>query len=150
MKLIITFLLSCFVLNSNSQIITTFAGTGSVGYSGNGGPATSALLSNPQAICTDNAGNLYVGYSNSNLNIAKIKKYSSTGAWLMDIGGGYGDNELDGTGAQIYDYYENYASFKEIKIDNEGNIYAHTDRIKKYSSTGAWLMTLGDGVDNAG
>ncbi len=47
-------------------IITTVVGNGTNGYSGDGGPATAAQLSFPQAMAFDNAGNLYVAdYSNS-------------------------------------------------------------------------------------
>ena len=47
------------VRNSNN-IITTLAGTGSGGYSGDGGAATAAQLSGPRAVSADGAGNLYI------------------------------------------------------------------------------------------
>jgi len=40
-------------------IITTVAGDGNSGYSGDGGPATQAMISNPAALALDGAGNLY-------------------------------------------------------------------------------------------
>ena len=40
--------------------ITTVAGTGNAGYSGDGGAATSAALNNPAGIVLDGAGNLYI------------------------------------------------------------------------------------------
>jgi sugar lactone lactonase YvrE len=43
-----------------SGIITTVAGTDVAGYSGDGGPATSATLDSPQRIAVDSVGNLYV------------------------------------------------------------------------------------------
>jgi Secretion system C-terminal sorting domain len=41
-------------------IISTVAGTGTYGFSGDGGPATAAMLNFPQQIRTDSAGNLFI------------------------------------------------------------------------------------------
>jgi hypothetical protein len=60
---------------SVTGIITTVAGNGVSGYSGDGGPAGNAQLSQPSAVAADAAGNLYVAdYSNS-----RIRKVSATG-----------------------------------------------------------------------
>jgi Bacterial Ig-like domain (group 3)/MBG domain (YGX type) len=40
--------------------ITTVAGDGQAGYSGDGGPATAAMLSNPNAVAVDAAGDLFI------------------------------------------------------------------------------------------
>jgi uncharacterized protein (TIGR03437 family) len=45
---------------SPDGIITTFAGTGKAGFSGDGGPATEAMLSFPQSIAFDPKGNLII------------------------------------------------------------------------------------------
>jgi sugar lactone lactonase YvrE len=42
-------------------VITTLAGTGSPGYSGDHGPARSAMLNSPQAVFVDSTGLIYVG-----------------------------------------------------------------------------------------
>src|ERR1035437_1504899 len=42
-----------------AQVITTVAGINNQGYAGDGGPATSASLSNPAGLVVDSAGNLY-------------------------------------------------------------------------------------------
>src|SRR5205807_8483627 len=60
---------------SSSGIITTVAGNGSPGYSGDGGPAINAQLSGPNSVAVDSAGNLFIldFYNN------RIRKVSSSG-----------------------------------------------------------------------
>lgn len=55
--------------------ITTFAGTGFTGYTGDGGPATSATLNAPRAVAVDLQGNVYIADAG---NIA-IRKVDSNG-----------------------------------------------------------------------
>jgi uncharacterized protein (TIGR03437 family) len=47
----------------SNGIITTIAGTGKSGFSGDGGPATSAMLSQPHGIAVDASSNLYIADS---------------------------------------------------------------------------------------
>jgi DNA-binding beta-propeller fold protein YncE len=54
-------------------VITTFAGTGRLGFSGDGGPATKAKLNQPYGLAFDSAGNLYIA-DNGNGRIRKINK----------------------------------------------------------------------------
>ncbi len=53
--------------------ITTVAGNGSRGFSGDGGPATAACLNNPAAVEIDRQGNLYIGDC-GNLRIRKVDR----------------------------------------------------------------------------
>jgi uncharacterized protein (TIGR03437 family) len=50
-----------------SGIITTVAGNGTRGYSGDGGPAISAQFQNPQGVVVDSAGNFYVSDASANV-----------------------------------------------------------------------------------
>ncbi|HYD19950.1 MAG TPA: hypothetical protein VEB40_00640, partial [Flavipsychrobacter sp.] len=65
-------------------LIQTIAGTGSPGFSGDGGLAASAEISNPLDICTDRKGNIFIAES-LNVRIRKIDKngiistYAGTG-----------------------------------------------------------------------
>src|SRR5204863_9630275 len=45
---------------SPSGTISTFAGTGSTGFSGDGGQAVSAMLSGPSDVAVDSSGNVYI------------------------------------------------------------------------------------------
>ena len=59
-----------------SAIITTVAGTGVAGFSGDGGPATSASLSFPIGVSVDGGGNLYIADSYN----ARIRKVDAKAA----------------------------------------------------------------------
>ncbi|GIW45560.1 MAG: hypothetical protein KatS3mg077_2842 [Candidatus Binatia bacterium] len=73
-------------------IITTVAGTGAWGYSGDGGPATQAKLANPWHVALDDAGNLFIAdFANS-----RIRRVDMQGTITTVVGDGIqaftGDN----------------------------------------------------------
>src|SRR5262249_35624860 len=49
-----------------SGVITTIAGTGTAGFSGDGGSAVAAQLNKPQAVAADASGNVYISDSQNN------------------------------------------------------------------------------------
>src|SRR5439155_9796911 len=67
---------------SSSGTITTVAGNGSQGSSGDGGPAITANLDRPQGIAVDRAGNLFIAASD------RIRKVSSDGIITTVAGNG--------------------------------------------------------------
>jgi len=64
-------------------VITTVAGNGTEGFSGDNGPATSAQLNNPGGVAVDSAGNLYIADS-GNVRVRKV----SNGVITTVAGGG--------------------------------------------------------------
>ena len=64
-------------------IITTVAGTGKEGYSGDGGPATEAALNLPTGIAVDGEGNLYIACHNS-----RVRKVDPSGTITTFAGTG--------------------------------------------------------------
>lgn len=54
-------------IDLTTGIITTVAGTGAAGYSGDGGPARSARLNGPQRVELDSQGNLYIADTLNNV-----------------------------------------------------------------------------------
>ncbi|MBC7554476.1 MAG: hypothetical protein H7257_10900, partial [Taibaiella sp.] len=76
-----------------SGIISTIAGTGSLGFSGDGGPATAAKFYYPNGCATDSFNNLYICDSRNN-RIRRID--ASTGNINTFAGNGTSVNSGDG------------------------------------------------------
>jgi RHS repeat-associated protein len=79
---------------ASTGIITTIAGNGTAGYSGDGGPATSAELNQPWGLAFDSAGNLYIADSYNNrvreviASTGMITTVAGTGAVGSPLGDG--------------------------------------------------------------
>jgi sugar lactone lactonase YvrE len=74
----------------NGQI-STFAGNGTAGYSGDNGPATSAELCAPSGVAVDSLGNVYIADSCNNV----IRRVSTTGI-ITTVAGDYALDQSDG------------------------------------------------------
>ena len=86
---------------SPNGTITTVAGTGLGGFSGDGGPAATAQLANPTGVAVDRAGNLFV----SDYGNFRIRKVSRNGIISTVAGNGAPGLSGDGgpaTSAQLY------------------------------------------------
>lgn len=77
---------------SASGIITTIAGTGGEGYSGDGGPATLALLGNIQGIAVGPDNSVYI----AEYDIGRIRRISPDGLIITVAGTGLGGRNGDG------------------------------------------------------
>ena len=98
----------------SNGVITTVAGNGTAGFSGDNGPATSAQLSNPLSVAVDPAGNLYIGDS-GNRRIRKVSNGVITTVAGNGTAGFSGDNG-PATSAQIN-------SPRGIAVESAGNVY---------------------------
>src|SRR5208282_1269376 len=81
-------------------IITTVAGSDTFGYSGDGGPATSAELYVPYGVAVDSAGNLYIADINNN----RIRKVDASGIITTVAGNGtfgYNGDNIAATSAEL-------------------------------------------------
>ncbi|MGA9627051.1 MAG: IPT/TIG domain-containing protein [Bryobacteraceae bacterium] len=117
----------------SNGVIATVAGIGTNGYSGDGGPATSAQLSFPAGLAVDSAGNLYIADTFN----GRIRKVSNGVITTVAGGGFYGDNG-PATSAQL-----NYP--EGVAVDSAGNLYiAASDRIRKVSN-GVIITVAGGG-----
>lgn len=126
-------------------IITTMAGTGTAGFSGDGGPSTAAKLNFPQGIAVDTAGNVYI----ADLYNSRIRKINvATGIISTVAGNGAATFSGDGgpaTDAALWDA-------SAVAVDTNGNLFIsdyYNSRIRKVSSTTGIITTItGNGVSD--
>ncbi|MFI5141021.1 MAG: T9SS type A sorting domain-containing protein [Bacteroidia bacterium] len=142
---------------NTSNVISTIAGTGVAGYSGNGGSAVSAKLNNPTGVCVDGSGNIYVADYNNNV-IRVIT--SGTISLFAGSGASYQNNAAATStiiqGASSVKYHNGYIYYNDlgefvirlvkissgivnsininpiyffwdISVDNSGNVYTYGD-----------------------
>ena len=122
-------------------IISTFAGDDTYGFSGDGGPAVNALISFPQEMAEDAAGNLYLADAGNN----RIRKITAAGVISTVAGNGgslyAGDGgpatsaELDAPAAVAFDAAGN------MYVSDQGN-----NRIRMVSISGQISTFAGNGV----
>ena len=124
-------------------LVSTVAGTGTSGFSGDGGPATAAQLSAGYRIAVDKSGNLYIG-DGANARVRRVDK--ATGNISTVVGNGTSAYSGDGglaTAAQI-------ASPQGLAFDSGGNLYiADTNdcRIRRIdAATGIITTVVGNGT----
>ena len=67
-------------------VITTIAGTGERGYSGDGGPATAARLDDPRGLAFDDAGNLYLSNAEGS-PVPSVRRIDPSGIITTVAGG---------------------------------------------------------------
>ena len=103
------------VLSSN--VITTIAGTGTAGYSGDGGAATSATLNAPLSLAMDASGNLYIA-DTANDVVREITANGNIGTAAGLYGAGFG---FGGDGGAPSGAIFNQPS--AITFDSAGNLY---------------------------
>ncbi len=133
---------------SPDGIITTVAGSGTPGFSGDGGPATSAQLGitsqihgvNPTGLAIDGAGNLYI----ADVGNVRVRKVSPSGIITTVAGGartlGYSGDGGPATAAQM-DFPEALAA------DNTGNLYiAEGGHVRRVSADGIITTIAGNGI----
>ena len=152
MKKIIISISLAFCFNANSQIINTVAGSyllGS-GYTGDGGEAGDATLSDPAGICFDAAGNYYIAdQSNNVIRMVNTAGIISTVAGNNNLGPGYSGDGEAATKAQL-------SGPSAVAIDTFGNLYIadnNNSLIRMVNTAGIISTIAGDttgGADNNG
>ncbi len=125
---------------SPNGIISTIAGTGIGGYGGDGGSATSALLSGPDDVALDAAGNLYI----TDRGNSRIRQVDINGI-ITTVAGGSIDSNLGDGGLATLARINNPSG---IAVDAAGNIFISDTlnrRIRKVDTNGIITTVVGTG-----
>ena len=125
--------------------IRTVAGTGTGGFSGDGGLAISAQLLNPHDAAADAAGNLYVADSFNN----RIRKVDAAGGIVTVAGSGESGYGGDGGPA----IQAQFAQPVGVALDTAGNLYIAdwgNNRVRKVDAAGNISTVAGTGVSGYG
>ena len=112
-------------------VITTIAGTGIPGFSGDGGPAAQAQLNSPYGVALDAQGNLYI----ADLGNARVRRVG-----------------LDGTIATAAGGDQSLSAPRNLVFDHGGNLYIsdfNAARVLELSPQGLLTTVAGTGVAGA-
>ncbi len=124
--------------------ITTVAGNGAAGFSGDGGPAIAARLNFPIAVAVDGSGNLYI-VDNSNHAVRKVVASTGIISTLAGVDGIFGFAG-DGGPASV----ARLNNPQNVAVDKDGNVYISdfgNNRIRKITaSTGVITTIVGTGI----
>src|SRR5579863_918954 len=99
-------------VNATTQIITTVAGTGVPGFSGDGGAATSAELNHAHGVTVDSLGNVIVGDTGNQ----RIRVFQAGSTINSVAGGGNGFDGSTATAAVL-------GGSRGVALDSSGDLY---------------------------
>lgn len=132
-------------VDASTGIITTLAGTGKPGYSGDGGPAPTAQLREPNGLALDGRGNLYIADVSDN-RLRKVDLKSG----LITTACGTGERKFAGDGGPAS--AASIQGMRAVDVDSAGNIYLcerEGNRIRKIEAKTGFIRTIA-GTGQAG
>jgi trimeric autotransporter adhesin len=133
------------VYKVTSGVISTFAGTGIVGASGDGGPATAAQLNGPRSVVADANGNVYIADTSN----SRIRMVSSSGI-ITNVAGtggsGFGSGFAGDGGPATLALLSGPSG---LGIGNAGELYIldnFNNRVRKVDTNGIISTVAGNGT----
>jgi len=130
-----------------SGTITTIAGTGTSGFTGDGAAAAAAQLDSPSGVAIDSAGNIYI-YDSGNL---RIRKVDANGVITTVAGNGQSGSTADGglaTNAML-----GLNTNGTVVVDSAGNFYfsdVTNDAVRKVTVSSGIITTFAGIVGQSG
>ncbi len=121
-------------------IITTVAGNGTAGFSGDGGKATQAQLNLPSGVAVDDKGNIYIS-DRSNNRVRVVDNKGTITTFAGNGGDGYKGDLGPATQAQLSKPFG-------LALDKKGNLYIadrENNRVRKVNPQGIITTVAGDG-----
>ena len=124
--------------------ISTVAGTSTQGFSGDGGPATSARLSEPMGVTVDSSGDLFI----ADMSNQRIRKVDTSGNISTVTGDGtfaFGGDGGPATSAQMWNPIG-------VAVDSSGNLFiadTSNHRIRKVDTSGNISTVAGTGTQGS-
>jgi sugar lactone lactonase YvrE len=127
---------NCIRKVGTNNVITTVAGNGTMGFSGDGGSATNANLASPQNVAVDGFGNLLIADAGNN----RIRQVGTNGIIATVAGRVPNDGDF-ATNATL-------GSASGVAFDAAWNLYiadSHNNRIRKVDTNGIITTVAGNG-----
>lgn len=123
-------------IEGTTGIITTVAGTGTSGYSGDNGSATAAALSGPFGVAVDSSGNLFIADTRN----YRIRKVDSLTGIIKTVAGtgtsGYSGDDGPATAAQLVEPFG-------VAVDSRGNLFiADVGRVRRIDGKTGIITTI--------
>jgi len=124
-------------VDATTGVITTIAGNGTPGFSGDGGVATSAQLNGPTGVAVDDAGNVFI----ADFGNIRVRRVDATGL-ITTIAGtgtaGFNGDGIAATGAQLSNPWG-------VAVDAAGNVLvaeATNFRVRRVDATTGLISTI--------
>ena len=123
-------------VNALTHVITTVAGNGTWGYSGDNGPATAAEFSSESAIAVDGRGDLFIADSYNN----RVREVNASTGIITTVAGngtsGFSGDNGPATAAE-------FSSPRGVAVDGKGDVFiADSDRVREVNAATQIVSTV--------
>jgi DNA-binding beta-propeller fold protein YncE len=123
-------------------VITTFAGGAAPGFTGDGGPATAALLQDPKGVAAAPSGDVYIADAGNE----RVRRVDRNG--LISTVAGTGATGFAGDGGPAT--AAQFDAPRSVALDAGGNLYVaddNNDRVRRIDSAGIITTVAGTGTE---